>query len=247
VLDTTRCGWLDPDTARRLVQPPSPFRLDHGALALEPGPSDAQARTQALAFAAQRLHQTGIVREWRSEQLDVYGEDGAAIATIERAACRPLGIETRSVQLNAFTADGSMWAARRAPHKLSDPNRWDNLAGGMIAAGESAWQALEREAYEEGGLRLAGLAVMRGARLRVQRMVAEGLMIETVQVFDVQLGADFAPTNQDGEVSAFETLTPGAALDAVERGEFTLQASLAILDALRRSLRAQLTDVQVRS
>ncbi|HEX7136466.1 MAG TPA: hypothetical protein VF219_01395, partial [Vicinamibacterales bacterium] len=64
--------------------------------------------------------------------------------------------------------------------------------------------------------------------------VTEGLMIETVQVFDVQLSADFVPANLDGEVAGFETLTIGAAVDAIERGDFTLQASMAILDALRR-------------
>jgi 8-oxo-dGTP pyrophosphatase MutT (NUDIX family) len=117
---------------------------------------------------------------------------------------------------------------------LSDPDRWDNLAGGMIAAGEADHEALAREAYEEGGLKLAQLPIERGSRFRVQRMVAEGLMIETVQVFDVRLPADFVPANLDGEVAGFEFLPVGAAVDAIERGDFTLQASMAILDALRR-------------
>jgi len=244
-VDGSRCGWVDPDTARCLVRPPSPFQLDGAQLTLAPDPGDRPgnsagdrpARSREMDWAARRLREAGIVREWRSEQLDVHAEDGRIIATIERAACRALGIETRSVQLNAFRPDGSMVAARRAAHKLSDPNRWDNLAGGMIAAGEQDHQALEREAYEEAGLRLAQLPLVRGSRLRVQRMVAEGLMIETVQVFDVRLPGDFVPANQDGEVAAFETLPVQSALDAIERGEFTLQASWAMLDALRRSNR----------
>jgi 8-oxo-dGTP pyrophosphatase MutT (NUDIX family) len=235
VLDHRNCGWLDPDTARCLLQAPSPFELNGSRLHLTTDPHESQAVSRALQFAARRLHETGIVREWRSEQLDVRADDGRVVATIERAACRALGIETRSVQLNGFRADGSLVAARRAAHKLSDPNRWDNLAAGMIAAGERDRQALVREAYEEAGLRLEQLPLMRGSRLRVQRPVAEGLMIETVQVFDVQLPDDFAPANQDGEVAAFETWPVEAAVDAIERGEFTLQASMAILDALRRA------------
>jgi hypothetical protein len=78
------------------------------------------------------------------------------------------------------------------------------------------------------------LPIIRGARLRVQRIVTEGLMIETVQIFDVQLPADFVPTNMDGEVAAFEFRSVEATVDAIERGDFTLQASMAILDALRR-------------
>jgi 8-oxo-dGTP pyrophosphatase MutT (NUDIX family) len=236
VLDRRNCGWVAPDTARCLLQPPSPFELNGGRLALAGHSHDSQARSQAMHRAARRLYQAGIVRGWRSEQLDVWSDDGESMAVIERAACRALGIETRSVQLNAFRPDSSLVVAQRAAHKLSDPNRWDNLAGGMIAAGEEDHEALVREAYEEGGLRLAHLPVERGSRFRVQRMVAEGLMIETVQVFDVRLPADFVPANLDGEVCGFDTLPVGAAVDAIERGEFTLQASMAILDTLRRGL-----------
>jgi len=236
VLDGERCGWLDPHTAQRLAQAPSPFELDGGRLLLPPGPGGPRACSLALESAARRLHEAGIVREWRSEQLDVYSQTGRVVGTIERAACRPLGIETRSVQLNAFRPDGSMVTARRAPHKLSDPDRWDNLAGGMIAAGESDLLALAREAHEEAGLRLTGLALVRGARLRMQRMVAEGLMIETVQVFDVRLPADYTPLNLDGEVAGFEVRTVESVLDGIERGDFTLQASMAMLDGLRRML-----------
>jgi 8-oxo-dGTP pyrophosphatase MutT (NUDIX family) len=237
-LDGQSCGWVEPDTARCLLQAPTQFEMSDHGLNLASDANDVGARSRAMEQAARRLHRTGIVREWRGELLDITSNSasnsGQLLATIERAACRALGIETRSVQLNGFRQDGALLAARRAPHKSSDPNRWDNLAGGMIAAGEQVLQALEREAYEEAGLRLAHLPATTGARLRVQRMVTEGLMIETVQIFDVQLPADFVPTNMDGEVSAFEFCSVDAAVDAIERGDYTLQASMAILDALRR-------------
>jgi isopentenyldiphosphate isomerase len=234
LLDDQSCGWVDPDTARCLLRPPTRFELSGGQLRLASDASDPADRSQALEQAARRLHEAGIVREWRSELLDIMGSDGRPLASIERGACRPLGIETRSVQLNGFRPDGTLLAARRAAHKSSDPNRWDNLAGGMIAAGEQDREALQREAYEESGLRLERLPITQGARLRVQRMVAEGLMIETVQIFDVQLPPDFTPVNMDGEVAAFEFRTVETTVDAIERGDFTLQASMAILDALRR-------------
>ena len=114
-VDGSRCGWVDPDTARCLVRPSSPFQLDGAQLALAPDPGDRPARSRAMDWAARRLREAGIVREWRSEQLDVHAEDGRIVATIERAACRALGIETRSVQLNAFRPDGSLkpeWLGR---------------------------------------------------------------------------------------------------------------------------------------
>lgn len=235
VLDGRACGRVDPGTARCLLQAPSAFRMSGGRLMLDPDPGELPARSHAMDLAARRLREAGIVREWRAEQLEVRADDDRIVATVERAACRALGIETRSVQLNAFRPDGSLLAAQRAAHKSSDPNRWDNLAAGMIAAGEQDHQALAREAWEEAGLRLQRVPVARGSRLRVQRMVSEGLMIETVQVFDARLAADFVPVNQDGEVSGFRAWPVGAVVEAIERGEFTLQASMAILDALRRA------------
>ena len=233
-VDGARCGWIEAADARLLAQAPSPFRLDEGALALTTGPGGAEGVSRSLDLAARRLYDSGIVREWRAELLDVRTEDRRLVGRIERAACRALGIETYSVQLNAFRPDGSLVAAQRAAHKSSDPNRWDNLAGGMIAAGEQDQEALAREAWEEAGLQLARLPVARGSKFRVQRTVHEGWMIETVQVFDVQVPGDFAPSNQDGEVAGFRTMPIELALDAIEHGEFTLQASMAILDALRR-------------
>jgi 8-oxo-dGTP pyrophosphatase MutT (NUDIX family) len=236
VLCGERCGWLEPATAACLAQPPSPFVMARGHLELAAASDLLQAAPQAMQFAARRLHEAGIVRAWRSEQVDVRTEDGRAIATVERAACRVLGIATRSVHLNAFRPDGWMWVARRASHKLNDPDRWDNLAGGMIAAGEVDIQALEREAYEEAALRLEQMQPARGSQLRVQRMVPDGLMIETIHVFDVQLPADFVPVNLDGEVAAFETWSLESVVEALERGEITLEASLAAVDGLRRIL-----------
>jgi 8-oxo-dGTP pyrophosphatase MutT (NUDIX family) len=235
LVDGRRCGWVEPRTAGVLVEPPSPFTLRDARLTLLTDPAEPQHVSQSLHLAARRLHEAGIARDWRSEQLDVRTEDDRVVGRIERAACRPLGIETRSVQLNGLRPDGSLLVARRAAHKASDPNRWDSLTGGMIAAGEQDHEALAREADEEAGLQLTGLPLARGSKFRVRRRVPEGWMDEMVQVFDVQLPPDFTPVNRDGEVAGFAVITVESALDAIERGDFTLQASMAILDALRRS------------
>ncbi len=233
------CGWVDARSAACLARPPSPFTLDASQLRLAPALEEFDICSRALNEAATRLRDSGRLPGWRNEQLDVHADDGRRLATIERAACRALGIATRSVHLNAFTSNGELLAARRAAHKTSDPGRWDNLAGGMVAAGESDRQALAREAHEEAGLELDGLTLSQGAELRVQRPVAEGLMIETVQVFDVQLSGMYAPRNLDGEVAEFGIWPVDHLMDAIERGEFTLEASLATLDALARRWRSR--------
>jgi len=234
VLAAKACGWVDPRAAACLAPQPLEQEPRRSDLHLAPPNAGFEACSRALMQAALRLRDAGLLRQWRDEQLDVRDDGGSVLATVERAASRMLGIATRSVHLNAFAADGSLVAALRADHKPSDPGLWDNLAGGMVAAGESDQHALEREALEEAGLDLAGLRPRPGRPLRVLRAIPDGLMVETVVVFDVDLPAGFVPLNRDGEVAGFGSWTFGQLLDAIERGAFTLEAALATLDALAR-------------
>ena len=73
---------------------------------------------------------------------------------MERAVVRPLGITTFAVHLLA-SPDGRHWVQQRSLTKPNDPGLWDTLMGGMIPASDSMAQALERETWEEAGLRLS--------------------------------------------------------------------------------------------
>jgi 8-oxo-dGTP pyrophosphatase MutT (NUDIX family) len=211
------------------------FAIDAGRLVLDDAHLDPEARTALLLNAACRLRDAGLLRGWRGEMLDLRATpDVPPLARIERAACRPLGVTTTAVHLNAFTPAGEIVVARRAAHKQIDPGLWDNLVGGMVPAGESELDALGREAQEEAGLDLAGWPLARGGRIQVTRVVPEGYQSEIVQIFDAVLPPATQPHNQDGEVECFAVLDTARALAAIERGEFTLEAALAILDALLR-------------
>jgi 8-oxo-dGTP pyrophosphatase MutT (NUDIX family) len=111
---------------------------------------------------------------------------------------------------------------------------WDNLVGGMVPAGESEEAALAREAMEEAGLDLAPLALTRGGRVHVTRIVPEGYQSEIVQVFDTVVPEGLRLANQDGEVAAIERRDIEAMLTAIAAGEFTLESALVVLDGLRR-------------
>lgn len=197
--------------------------------------ADPQARTALFARVAAQLRDGNWLRGWRDEQLDVRPfAGGAPLGTIERAACRALGIATHAVHMNAFDTQSRLVVARRADDKPIDPGLWDNLVGGMVASGEQELVALARETKEEAGLDLSRLTLIRGGLLRERRPVAEGYMIETVQVFDTVLPAGLEPRNEDGEVAAFAARPIAQVLDAIERDDFTLEAALVTLDALLR-------------
>lgn len=235
VLDGQTCGGVDPLVAVGIANSVPGFFLRDGALQLDDATLDLEGRSRHMDEAARWLLQVGYVSPWRNEELDVRaGTPGAVLARIDRSAVRMLGITTHSVRLNGHTADGRMVVARRAAHKRIDPGMWDNLAGGIMSAGESLRSALNRETWEEAGLGIAGLALQEGARISVQRRLGDGVLREIVHVFDIDLAAQAQPSNRDGEVECFETRDVGAVLEAIERGEFTVEAALATLDSLAR-------------
>jgi len=235
VIAGAEVGVASPEVARFLALDTPHFTLtDFRLLLLDEG-LDAGRRSALLHDCALRLRDAGLLRGWRDEPLDVRpAPEAAPIATVERAACRTLGITTTAVHLNAFTPAGELIVARRAEHKQIDPGLWDNLVGGMVPAGESEEEALRREAREEAGLDLAPVALVRGGQVFVTRRVPEGFQSEIVQIFDAVLAAGTELRNQDGEVAAIEPRPVAAVVEAIERDEFTLESALVTIDALLR-------------
>ena len=125
---------------------------------LMPGESDV---TTSLNKLANLLRHAGLAGAWRNEQLAVRDEWGRQIGTIERAAVRPLGIATLAVHLVGQTTDGRFWVQQRALNKPNDPGKWDTLMGGMVSSADTVETALERETWEEAGLRIADLKNLR--------------------------------------------------------------------------------------
>jgi 8-oxo-dGTP pyrophosphatase MutT (NUDIX family) len=233
VMAGAQVGLTAPHVADFLARNEPRFVLTSQGLILQDEDLDTEQRSALLANVAHTLRVAGRVQGWRDELLDIRANAQAEpVAVIERAVCRTLGINTVAIHLNAFSADGGLWVARRSPHKAIDPNLWDNLVGGMVPAGESERAALAREAYEEAGLDLTGVELSFGSRIQIARSVPEGLMSETIQVFNATLPTGAAPRNIDGEVAAIEVRSFDAVVAGIERGEFTLESSLVTLDAL---------------
>jgi 8-oxo-dGTP pyrophosphatase MutT (NUDIX family) len=229
-LAAAQVGSIEPALARRMADAGLPIVAEASGWRVVAGP-DADA---ALAGIAQWLHREGLASRWRDELLAVADADGTPRARIERAAVRPLGIATRAVHLVGLAPRGGVWVQQRAFDKSTDPGRWDTLMGGLQSADESDAQTLERETWEEAGLRLADLSDLRAAGpVDVRRPVAEGYMVEHIEVYTATLAEGLVPTNRDGEVERFECLGEAALRERIERGAFTLEAALILTVALR--------------
>jgi len=167
------------------------------------------------------------------------------LACIERASSRFWGTLTFGAHCNGWLAgaDGrpaSLWIAQRAFDKATDPGAHDNLVGGGVPLGQTAFETLLREGWEEAGL---PAEVMRratpGRAIDLLRDIPEGLQHERIQVYDLQLQPHEQPVNQDGEVHAFKLLPVADALALAAGDTMTADAALVTLDfALRHGLLA---------
>jgi 8-oxo-dGTP pyrophosphatase MutT (NUDIX family) len=189
--------------------------------------------TRALNALACALRERGLCGPWRDEQLAVCGPAGEVVATVERGAVRVLGITTRAVHLIGHATDGRIWVQKRAMTKPNDPGKWDTLMGGMVSAADTLPQALERETWEEAGLRVERLhGLTYGGHVLFSRPSSEGqgagFMVERIDWFSAVVPDGMPPDNQDGEVECFALLSPDEVRGRVAQGGFTLEAGLVL-------------------
>lgn len=214
-------GSVEPALARQFAAAGLPVQCHDAACVVE-GAADA-----SLAQLARWLHAQALASRWRDELLAVGDAQGRVHGAIERAAVRPLGITTQAVHLVGRRGDGRFCLQQRAFDKATDPGLWDTLMGGLVAAGERIPQTLERETWEEAGLRLSDLRGLSPlGRLTVRRPVAEGYMVEHMHLFQACLPDTLQPVNQDGEVAAFAQVDAATLRTQLAAGAFTLEAGL---------------------
>ena len=194
--------------------------------------------TQCLNELADALHSAHLAGPWRNEQLAVRCDAGVQLGTIERGAVRPLGIATQAVHLLACSPDGRHWVQQRALAKPNDPGKWDTLMGGMVSSGDTLATALARETSEEAGLALDQLQNLAYGGVVAIRQPARdgggaGYVVEDISWSSCIVPDGVVPVNQDGEVAQFKLMASDDVLAAIQRGEFTTEAALILLEFLQ--------------
>lgn len=188
--------------------------------------------TASLNVIALALRQAGAAHAWRDEQLAVVDDQGRRLGTVERAVVRPLGIATLAVHLVGVATDGRHWVQQRALTKPNDPGLWDTLMGGMVPASDSVEQALERETWEEAGLRLVQVEqLVRGGQVGTRRPTGDGragYVVEHIDWYRCVVPDGVVPVNQDGEVAQFRLMDRGQLRDCLQCDEFTTEAALIV-------------------
>ena len=233
-------GWVRRQDvqALQLALPGVSSSLDH--LCWDAEKNTPMQRSQALALAAQKLRDQGLIKGWRDECYSYWGaishDPDLALPEwfrLERSAFRFFGLRSHAVHINGFTSDGRMWCARRALSKATDPGRLDNLAAGGLAADETIFQCAVRELAEEAGLG-PSLAqhIQRAGRITTARTEPEGWHDETLLVFNLCVPEAVVPHNTDGEVSEFVCLTPAEVMHRIKAADFSKDAACVIAQGI---------------
>ena len=243
VVDGEHVGSVD-EAHLAALQPWSRWmEVREQAVVLTAGAKDREA---VLAEVNARLHEQGLIRAWRDEPFPLLSPaTGQALAVFERASARFWGTLTLGAHCNGWVAgpDGqpqALWIARRSPTKATDPGLLDNLVGGGVPWGQTPWDALVREGFEEAGLNAAQMArATPGRVIELNRDIPEGRQFERLHVFDLELQAGECPVNQDGEVAEVGLWSIHHTCAAAATDEMTVDAALVTLDfLLRRKLLA---------
>ncbi len=206
----------------------------------------AADRDGALAAVNTALHARGLIPAWRDETYAIVTHlGGPSLALIERASARFWGTLTFGAHANGYVADAQgrpthLWIARRALSKATDPGKLDNLVGGGVPYGQTPFETLVREGFEEAGLPAALMRrAVPGGVIELACDIAEGFMHEQLHSFDLCLPAEVTPVNQDGEVAELRCLPVDEAITLASGDAMTIDAALVTLDfALRHRLLA---------
>jgi 8-oxo-dGTP pyrophosphatase MutT (NUDIX family) len=219
-------------------QRPALLQVDTAAVRLDGAALDCEA---LLTDLNARLRRDGWISGWRDELFDLPAlASGQRLLRVERAAARFWGSLCLGAHATGFVADATgrptqVWVAQRADDKATDPGLWDNLIGGGVSAGQSPFEALVREGWEEAGLSAPTVHQARsGPVLPLLRDIPAGLQRESLHSFDVVLAPGQVPINQDGEVQRFCLLPLAEAVALAQSAQMTLDATLVMLDFAQR-------------
>ncbi len=240
-VDGAEIGWVAPALIRRLKDFPEVFHLGLDGVDLAPDLRGFEARGEAIGRVTHALAAEGLIANWRDELFSVATDfEAPALFTIERAAVALFGIRAHGVHLNGYlpTPGGGMdmWIGRRSASSGLAPGKLDNMVAGGLPHGLGIVENLIKECAEEAAIPadLAGRAEAVGTVSYILETEG-GLRRDTLFCYDLELPADFRPSNTDGEVAAFMRWPVEKVAALVDGGDdFKFNCNLVITQFLLR-------------
>lgn len=235
-----RVGSVLTGFATRLAAFPDIFTVRDDRVLLSDRFEDPGSRTLVMREVARRLSEAGALPKPRGEDYAVVTRWGETpFFLLDRGLVSAFGVRAFGVHVNGYVRHGSdyrLWIGRRAADRLVEPNKLDNIVAGGQPAGLSLAANVIKEAEEEAGIPQLLAEQAKPAGAITYCMQADlGLRPDTLFVYDLEMPADFVPTNRDGEIASF-TLMPAEQVAEIIRTtrDFKFNVPLVVIDFLIR-------------
>ena len=235
-----RVGRLKQAMWESLAQWPDLFQVGQQGIHFSAEPADFAARSKVLAQVTWQLVEQGVISHCHGEQYPVTASGREqAYATIDRTAAPYFGLRAYGQHMNGFvrTNEGlKLWIARRSADRKKFPDKLDNMVAGGLPQDMGLQENLQKECWEEASIPVELARNVKPVGALTYCIETEvGLKPDTLYCYDLELPADFIPSNTDGEVAEFYLMSLDEVAQIVrETDDFKLNCNLVIIDYLMR-------------
>lgn len=236
-------GMISPLVLTQIVNYPSMFLVTTDRVVIHDRFSTESERSKALEDVLLDLKKKDVfpqLRGWRKEKYEVRQDSFKPLLfKIERSAAPLFGVRQYGVHINGYVRHSSqglcLWLQRRSSTKQTWPNMMDNFVGGALADGLGVLETAVKEAAEEANVSsdLANQLCPVGS-VSFLHLSKRGIHNNTLFIYDLELPENFAPTNNDGEVSEWRLVQISQVFDIISSKEFKVTSSPVALDWLIR-------------
>lgn len=236
LIDEVAFGFVTPERAKVLAQFPKVFTVGQSQVTFSPALEQPEARTEALAEIAPALTASGLFLPTMGEHYGVkhYWHDAAKLL-IDRSLVPGFGFRAFGVHVNGYVRKANqlfLWIGTRAMDRRVEPGKLDNMVAGGQPARLSLIENLIKECDEEASLsaEIAGQA-RPVSQISYSFDAPEGLKVDSLFCYDLELPQGVTPQNRDGEITGFELHPIEQVLALIATSDrFKFNVNLVIID-----------------
>jgi hypothetical protein len=231
-----RLGFVTPARADLLARYPMVFDVRPERVGLATTLDTPEKRTAALTTVTDELSATGAFLPRKGEAYAVRNNwHEPPRCFIDRALIPGFGMRAYGVHVNGIVRKANglhLWIGTRAMSCAVEPGKLDNMVAGGQPAHLGLMDNVVKECAEEAGL---PEALARSARpvgaLSYSFDAPEGLKVDTLFCYDLDMPDGLTPANRDGEIAAFTLWPLRTVLERVRTSDaFKFNVNLVIID-----------------
>ncbi|XP_073393998.1 nudix hydrolase 20, chloroplastic-like isoform X2 [Physcomitrium patens] len=239
IVEDSKIGYIHPKFLKHLRRFPEVFivrddvvnGMSKGWVTLHELLQTPQLRTDAIGVVLLSLEMEGLIPGWRNEHYPVViSFGGRSLFSLERAAVPFFGI--KSMERNIF---GLLSVVQRSKHSQACSTIL-SLADSQ-SEGIGCKENLLKECDEEAAIPafLAEKATAVGA-VSYEQIKGEAFKRDVLFCYDLELPADFQPSNKDGEVESFELVPVAEVAEIIRTSQrYKPNCALVVIDFLFRN------------